>query len=262
MSRAPYHSPVMDPAIAAGLLASGEAGLLAFGDMGVDARLGGGLAVAALHEFYAAAEGDAAATLGLALLLARRNGRSGPIVWLGDDAAQREGRLYGLGLAELGVDPDRLLIVDAPDSLGVLRAAAEAVACHGVAAVIIAATGKAARLDLTATRRLALAAARSGVTTLLLRSGTPQPSAATSRWAVAAAASLPLACDARSLSGGFAPGLPVFALTLLRHRGGIAGFSCQLEWNRDRNTFGAALRGAVPAADFERAGTASSRRAA
>jgi protein ImuA len=246
MSRAAHHHPVADPA--------GAAGLFGFGDGMVDARLGGGLAVAALHELYEAAEGDAAATLGLALLLARRNGRAGPIVWLGEDRARRDGRLYGLGLAELGVDPDRLLVVDAPDALGVLRAAAEAVACHGVAAVIIAATGKPARLDLTATRRLALAAARTGVTTLLLRSGQPQPSAAASRWAVAAAASSVLAADA--------PGLPVFALTLLRHRGGIAGFSCQLEWNRDRNAFGAARPGAAPAADLQRAGEAPARRAA
>ena len=246
MSRiAPYHS-VADPAVAAGLFG--------FGDAVVDARLGGGLAVAGLHELYEAGEGDAAATLGLALLLARRNGRAGPIVWLGEDRARRDGRLYGLGLAELGVDPDRLLIVDAPDALGVLRAAAEAVACHGVAAVIIAASGKAARLDLTATRRLALAATRTGVTTLLLRSGQPQPSAAASRWAVAAAASAILVADA--------PGLPAFGIALLRHRGGIAGFSCQLEWNRDRNAFGAARPGAAPAADFQRAGDAPTRRAA
>ena len=246
MSRiAPYHS-VADPAC--------TAGLFGFGDGLVDTRLGGGLAVAGLHELYEAGEGDAAATLGIALLLARRNGRPGPIVWLGEDRGRRDGRMYGLGLAELGVDPDRLLVVDAPDGLGMLRAAAEAVACHGVAAVIIAATGKAPRLDLTATRRLALASARTGVTTLLLRSGPPQPSAAASRWGVAAGPSTVLAADA--------PGLPVFGLTLLRHRGGVAGFSCQLEWNRDRNTFGAALSGVVPAADFERAGTASSRRAA
>lgn len=251
MSRiAPYHS-VADPADSRDAAAVGRFG---FGDDRVDARLGGGLAVAALHELYQAGEGDAAATLGLALLLAQRNGRSGPIVWLGEDRARRDGRLYGLGLAELGIDPDRLLVIDAPDGLGVLRAAAEAVGCHGVAAVIIAATGKPARLDLTATRRLALAAARTGVTTLLLRSGQPQPSAATSRWAVSAAVSAVLAADA--------PGLPMFGLTLLRHRGGVAGFSCQLEWNRDRNAFGAARACAAPAADFQRAGEAPAQRRA
>ena len=255
MSRAAHHLSVADPA--------GAAGLFGFGDGVVDARLGGGLAVAALHELYESAEGDAAATLGLALLLARRNRRPGPIVWLGEDRARRDGRLYGLGLSELGVDPDRLLVVDAPDGLGMLRAAAEAVACHGVAAVIIAATGKAGRLDLTATRRLALAAARTGVTTLLLRSGQPQPSAAASRWAVAAGPSTVLAAEAPFEDlGAPAPGLPVFGLTLLRHRGGIAGFSCQLEWDRDRNAFGAARPGAAPAADFQRAGQASARRAA
>jgi protein ImuA len=242
------------PVASASLPASSLAPALAFGDAGIDSRLGGGLAVAALHEVYAAAEGDAAAVAGLALLLAARNGRGGPIVWLGEARARREGRLYGLGLADLGVDPARLLLVEAPDSLAMLRAGAEAVACRGLAAVILSATTNNPGLDLTATRRLALAAARSGVTVLLLRSGAAQPSAASSRWQVATAASAPLP--------GHAPGAPVFALTLLRHRGGIAGFSCLLEWDRDRNAFGAAHPGAAPAAAFERAGAAPERRAA
>lgn len=246
---APAAIAAMPPAIAAPPMLAP----LAFGHAGIDARLGGGLAVAALHELYAA-EGDAAAVAGLALLLATRNGRAGPILWVGDARARREGRLYGLGLADLGVDPARLLLVEAPDSLAMLRASAEAVACRGLAAVIVAATDRPAALDLTATRRLALAAARSGVTTLLLRSGEARPSAANSRWQVAAAASAPLP--------GNAPGAPVFALTLLRHRGGIAGFSTLLEWDRDRKAFGAAHSGAAPAADFQRAGAAPGRRAA
>jgi protein ImuA len=244
------------PTGAADRVASARAEMkrMAFGHASVDAQLDGGLAVAALHELYAAGDADAAAVAGLALLLATRNGRDGPIVWLGEDKARREGRLYGLGLADLGVDPARLLFVEAPDSLAMLRAGAEAVACRGLAAVILAAYGKVAVLDLTATRRLALAAARSGVTTLLLRSGAAYPSAANSRWQVAAAASARLA--------GNAPGAPAFALTLLRHRGGIAGFSDCLEWDRERKAFGAAHPGVAPAAHFERAGEAPGRRAA
>ena len=217
--------------------------LLDFGAAEVDARLGGGLAVAALHELYAVAQGDAPAVAAMALLLALRNRRSGPIVWVGEDKARRDGRLYGLGLAELGVDPQRLLLVEAPDTLAVLRAGADAVACAGVAAVILAPHGRAAAVDLTATRRLALAAARSGVTVLLLRQGDAVPSAANSRWQVASAPSARLATDA--------PGLPAFALTLLRHRGGVTGFSTILEWNRDRMAFGTATAGGAPAAAFE-----------
>lgn len=224
---------------------------ISFGAAAVDVRLGGGLAVAGIHEFYASSAADAPALAAIGLLLALRNGRSGPIVWVEEDRARAEGRLYGLGLVDLGIDPARLLLVEAPDTLGVLRAGADAVACDAVAAVILAPHGKAAALDLTATRRLALAATRSGVTVLALRQGEPTPSAALSRWQVAAAPS-------SRLPGG-ASGLPVFRLDLLRHRGGITGFSCLLEWDRDHQAFAEAHSGAVLAAAFERAGAAPER---
>ena len=230
------------------------AAVFGFGAAMIDRRLGGGLAMAALHELYAGGEADAATAAAMAVLLAMRTGREGPIVWLGDDASRRAGRLYGLGLAELGVDPTRLLLVEAPDAVQLLRASAEATACGGVAAVIVVVAGKAAALDLTATRRLGLSAARSGVTILLVRDGAPAPSAASTRWQVGSAASTAMP--------GQAPASPAFALSLLRHRGGIAGFSCILEWDRDRKAFGAARSGAVPAAAFQRAGSAPARRAA
>lgn len=258
---------------------------VSFGLAGVDARLGGGLAQAALHEIYAASEGDGAAAAGFALLLALRCQRTGPLVWLREDRACRNGRLYGLGLAELGFDPARLLLVQAPETLALLRAGADAVACAAVAVVIIEPWGKAAALDLTATRRLALAAARSGVLTLLLRSGEPGPSAAQSRWGIKAApsAALPIfGADAALLTfgadapgapalsgeaalptfGADAPGAPAFDISLLRHRSGIAGFEARMEWNRDRRVFAAPLPGIAPAAAGERAGAASKRRAA
>lgn len=243
MSRASLSTPAANPT-----LPTGSALPLAFGAPEVDARLGGGLAVAALHELYAALPGDVPAAAAMALLLALRNGRPGPIVWVGEVRASREGRLYGLGLVELGIDPQRLLLVEAPDTVAMLRAGADAVACGGVAAVVLAPFGKAVAVDLTATRRLALAAARSGVTVLLLRQGEVVPSAAHSRWQVAAAASARLAAEA--------PGPPAFALTLLRHRGGVAGFSAIVEWNRDRTAFGAAIAGGASAAAFEPAGAA------
>ncbi len=212
---------------------------LTFGIAAIDARLDGGLAAAALHELFAAAENDHVAAAGFALLLALRGARRGPLVWLRSDRARGDGRLYGLGLAELGCDPDRLMLVEAPDIVAQLRAGAEAVQCPAVATVILEAFGKASAIDLTATRRLALAAARSGVTLLLLRGGVPPPSAATSRWQVAAAPSLPLAANA--------PGAPAFDISLLRHRSGIAGFDARVEWNRDRGAFATPLPGALPA---------------
>jgi protein ImuA len=216
-------------------VAPGDAARVGFGDGNIDALLGGGLPAAALHEFYAAREGDEVAAAGLALLLALRCGRPGPLLWLREDRVLRRGRPYGLGVAALGADPTRLLLVQAPDTLALLRAGAEAVACTAMAAVIIEPAGRTDAIDLTATRRLGLAAARSGVLTLLLRTGTPVPSAAHSRWQVAAAPSQQL--EAR------APGLPAFDLSLIRHRGGVAGFETRLEWDCDAREFRAPLSG-------------------
>jgi protein ImuA len=243
----------------------------------VDARLGGGLAIAALHEFYAQGEGDAASVAAFALLLALRCGRPGPLLWLREDRAARQDRPYGLGLADLGLDPARLVLVQAPDTLALLRAGAEAVACAALAAVILepfggrsgGRSGGAAAFDLTASRRFMLAAARSGVLTLALRSGDPVPSAAQSRWQVAGAPSEVLGAKAPfssqgadapfSHQGADAPGPPVFAVTLLRHRSGIGGFATRLEWDRDSAIFTAPRSGPVPAAVPLRAAAAPAR---
>jgi protein ImuA len=234
-----------------------DAARVGFGDDVIDARLGGGLLVAALHEFYAAREGDGVAASGLALLLALRCGRPGPLVWLREDRAWRGGRPYGLGLAALGADPGRLLIIQAPDTLAMLRAGAEAVGCTSVAAVIIEHGGRASGIDLTATRRLGLAAARTGVMTMLVRAGEPVPSAAQSRWQVAAASSMRLAANA--------PGLSALDIRLLRHRGGVADLSTRLEWDSDSQRFAparsASLSGGVPAFNADRTNQAAARAA-
>lgn len=209
-------------------LVAKASGLFTLGVTRIDQRLHGCLTCAALHEVFAD-EADSAAATAFALILALRGGAlSKPILWICEDRVQRRyGKLYGLGLVELGADPDRFIFVHTPDELATLRAAADSVKCGGVGAVVIAPYGKARALDLTATRRLALAAASSGVLTLLLRVGAePTPSAAQTRWHVAAAPSL-------SLEGN-APGVPAFDLTLLRHRAGIAGFNVRLEWDRDQ----------------------------
>lgn len=212
------------------------------------------LPVAALHELLPAAAGDGPAAAGFALLLALIAARPGPIVWLREDRARRDGRLHGLGLAELGCDPDRLLLVEAPDTLAVLRAGHDAVHCAAIGAVIIEPFGDARAFDLTASRRLAMAAAASGVPALLLRTGSARPTAAFSRWRVAAAPSRPLPAGA--------PGLATFALTLDRHRGGVPGFDIQLEWDRDRTAFRTSLSGAAPAVAARRTGDPRRRRVA
>lgn len=207
-------------------------GVFSLGDDVVDARLGGGLgsglARATLHEVFAESEEDAGAAAAFALILALRGGdMKKPILWVRDDRAERQvGRIYGLGLIALGADPNRFIIVHAPDELATLRAAADSVKCGAVGAVVIEPYGKAPALDLTASRRLALAAASSGVLTLVLRVGAePSASAAQTRWSVKAGPSASLAANA--------PDHAALHVSLLRHRSGVAGFEACLEWNRE-----------------------------
>lgn len=197
-----------------------------------------GLPRAALHEIHAAGKDDATSAAAMALLLAARCQDGRPersILWVSESGeARRQGKLYPPGLAELGIDPASILHVDAPDSIAVLRAAAEGVRSSAMGAVIVELAGKKPRgLDLTATRRLSLSAQNSGVPTLLLRSGTtqdnPLPTAAFSRWELSAAPSVALAANA--------PGHPAFDISLLRHRSGLYGLSARLEWNREYRIF-------------------------
>lgn len=229
---------------------------VAFGAEPLDGRLGGGLARAALHEIYAATVSDAASAAAFALLLACRANRAKPIFWVREAKARLGGKPYGHGLAELGISPEVLFLVNAPDTVAALRAGADITRCGAIGAVIIEPFGKAAALDLTASRRLSLAAAQSGVMTLLLRTDAePIPSAAQTRWQVTSAPSMPLPANA--------PGHPAFDVTLLRHRGGIAGIEARLEWNRDRQSFDQSpLSGGLPAAASGGAGQAVERRAA
>lgn len=198
----------------------------------IDARLDGGLARASLHEVIAAGERDLAAASGFALLLAWRARQDDlPILCVRDDQAARDsGALYAPGLVELGIDPARLILIHAPDTLATLRAAAEIIGCTPVGALLIEPARDAKRLDLTASRRLALAAEASGVTALIVRHpASAMASAAATRWQVAASPSTALA--------GNAPGMTALAVELLRHRGGIPRFSARLEWDRDQLCF-------------------------
>lgn len=209
-----------------------EAECFGLGAAEVDGVLGGGLARGALHEIFASRLADAGAASGFAAALARRAaGRRRALVWVRQSFAGGEiGRLYAPGLAGLGCDPGAVILVELRDGLAVLRAGLEAARCDALAGVVIEPWGEPKSLDFTATRRLALAATGSGVTVFLLRLGAaPGPSAARTRWRVAAGPSRPLAADA--------PGLPSFDVTLLRHRAGVAGHGWRLEWDHEQLVF-------------------------
>lgn len=229
-----------------------DEGVLALGLLWVDDWLKGGLRRGGVHEFYATSQGDAGAAVALALLLgARACAGAQPLIWLriaGDKAGKCP---HAPGLAQLSIDPNAVLLMELPDIEGLLVAAGESVHHSGVGAVVLEVHGRAPQLDLTASRRLALAAERSGVTVLIVRNGAmPIPSAAHSRWEVASAPSAPLPTNA--------PGHPVFDLRLLRQRQGRDGLHVQLEWNREQAAFHAPLSGGAP--DLPAGRTADRRR--
>lgn len=207
-------------------------GWLTSGHAGLDTALGGGLAIGKAHEFFAADALDGTSAAAFAALLALRAPGKTPLIWLRTaDAGSRTGHIYAPGIAELGGDPDRLLLVETPDPKMLLACANDAVRCAGSAAVIVESWGKFPLLDLTASRRLAIGARDAGTTLLMLRlNAIPAPSVAETRWSVAAAAS-------RALEAG-APGAPAFDLELLRWRAGPAGSRWRLDWNHDEKSFG------------------------
>ena len=90
-----------------------------------------------------------------------------------------------LVLRPLGFDPARLLLMRAQTVETALRAAGEAVRCAGLGAVLMSVWGETRLFDLTASRRLLLAAETSGVPLLIIRTAArPQPGAVATRWQV------------------------------------------------------------------------------
>ncbi len=126
--------------------------------------LGGGLACGALHELAPTAPLHLGATSGFALALAARaSGDRRQVLWVATDYAAGEGGgPYGPGLDLFGLASARLLVLRVPKPVDVLWAMEEALRCRALACVIAELTGEGASADLTATRRLALAA-REGI---------------------------------------------------------------------------------------------------
>ena len=181
-----------------------------------------------LHELATRAP-LATAPLGFALaLIARASGAL--VLVLHDPAAAEDGAPYGPGLDAFGIAPARLVIVRVRRPEQVLWAMEEALRLSTLAAVIGEIRGTTRAVDLVATRRLALAAGKSGVAAFLLRAGAmPGAIAAATRWLIAPAPSRdPL---------GLGP--PRLEARLMRNRFGPPG-AWLLEWSPHAYRFHAA----------------------
>jgi protein ImuA len=197
-------------------------GVLPFGVAAIDRALpGGGLARGALHEILgtdgdeedgALAAAFAAHILGRltrpptspsrpltrpgpslsSLKSGEGRGEVGVILW-----CQCRPDLYGPGLALHGLDPGRIVLVRTSRDAEILWAMEEGLRAPGIAAVV----GEVGSLPMVASRRLQLAAERSGITSFLLRRWRDGgqaareralPNAAVTRWRITALPSRPL----------------------------------------------------------------------
>ena len=170
----------------------------------IDAALPWGGLRCGLHEIAAPA-GDAAAAGFAAVLL---SARPGPVLWCRTRrAAMEDGAVYGIGLAAFGLAPERLILVEADKPAALFWAMEEGLRAGRGASVV----GEGALPDLTASRRLQLAAEAGDGMALLLppasAAARAPPIAAVTRWLAASAPSVPEA-------GG--PGRPRWRLALKR----------------------------------------------
>ena len=143
-----------------------------------------GLRCGALHEVSeagAAAEYGALSALFTASILARL---PGPVLW-----CLRGRDLFAPSLVGVGLMPGRIVFAEPGSDTDVLPAIEEGLRTPGLAAVV----GEVARLGLTASRRLQLAAERTGVMAIAIRRwrnsaeqevGEAEPTVALTRWRV------------------------------------------------------------------------------
>jgi protein ImuA len=140
---------------------------------------------------------------------------NGGIVWI-----TKRKTVFPPGLVTFGLQPDRICFLDLSREKDALWAAEEALRCKPVTAVV----AEIANIDLTASRRLQLAAEHNGAPAFLMRSNPKSlgATASVTRWRIK-----PLPSIAPDGLPGI--GFTSFDVELLKVRGGRPG-QWQLEW--------------------------------
>ena len=238
----------------AGIEGRGGAARLPLGVDSLDSALAGGLAPGRVHLLCGRPGHDGALT-GFTIALLRRvlahldashlndprADDSAPVVWCPAAAAGASGMLYAAGLAALGIDPGRLLIVDSPSPGQRLAALEDILRTSGLAAVILEYDGASQSGDywMRLARRAQLAAEASGVTGFL----TGWPVAASgfeTQWRIAPAIN-PAPNPAPNPAGYHPTGpsswSPCWQVELLQARGGGRPHATRLCWQARDNRF-------------------------
>lgn len=195
----------------------------------------GGLCARGLHEIEGVSPYETTPTAtatSFACWLLRRCGQSRragrPFLWVRRRGGRFDSRLYGPGLAPF-FDPARLLLIEPDSEDQILWSLEEGLRSGALAGVL----GEVKGADLTATRRLQLAAEATATPALLLRlPGALRTSAALTRWQVSAAPS-------RSTPGLKDIAGPRLRLSLRRARGRIEDHerSWIMEWRHEKGDF-------------------------
>jgi len=166
--------------------------VLPFGVEAIDRHLpGGGLALGALHEIAGGANGaidGAAAALFAAGVVARTKGK---VLW----CVTRQD-LFAPAIAQVGLAASRVIYVEAGEEKSVLEAFEEGMRHGGLGGIV----AEVAKLSMTASRRLQLAAESSGAIGIAIRrwrrpgeaADFGLPTAAVTRWRISALPSRPL----------------------------------------------------------------------
>jgi protein ImuA len=166
--------------------------VLPFGIKEIDRHLPeGGLALGALHEVAGGGNGaidGAAAALFAAGIAARTRGK---VLW-----CVTRPDLFAPAIAQAGLVPDRVIYVEAGDEKSILACFEEGLRHGGLGAVV----AEVARLSMTASRRLQLAAESSGAIGIAIRrwwrpaeaADFGLPAASVTRWRVSALPATPL----------------------------------------------------------------------
>ena len=189
----------------------------------------GGFECGTLHELFARCHADRPGAFGFAfsVMASALAQRLGHAFFIASYRALRDfGRPFGDGLRQLGVDPARLVMVEARSEKDALWGLEEVLRSSTQPAFALGAIG--GDLDLTASRRLNLAAEAHATPLMVVRSAKTGTNAAATRWVSSA---LPAA---RDYAGAIAH--PRWRMTLERCRNGRPG-CWPIEWNHDTHRF-------------------------